>query len=59
MNKTINSWGNNFRADINYLNKLPEDKSKILISFCSIEHRILTRHNEVCVVNNTTMLAHI
>jgi decaprenylphospho-beta-D-ribofuranose 2-oxidase len=29
--KTINSWGNNFRADINCLNKLPEDKSKILI----------------------------
>ena len=31
MINTINSWGNNFRADINCLNKLPEDKSKILI----------------------------
>ena len=31
MIKTINSWGNNFREDINWLNKFPEDKSKILI----------------------------
>ena len=31
MIKTINSWGNNFRADIDWLNKFPEDKSKILI----------------------------
>jgi len=31
MTNTINSWGNNFRADINWLNKLPEDESKILI----------------------------
>ena len=31
MINTINSWGNNFRADINWLNKLPEDESKILI----------------------------
>jgi len=31
MINTINSWGNNFRTDINWLKKLPEDESKILI----------------------------